>query len=382
MKFKVLTDEMNYAMGMVLRAVPAKPVYPAMEGVYIESEEDHLILTCTNGEMSVKARVPATVEEEGNALLPAKLFGEIMRKQPAGEVTVDVNERRRAQVKSMFSKTSVDGMDSDEYPEINEPAGENGIEISCSLFRQAVSRVLFAVSQDEARKILTGVLMEATEENIVFVGLDGFRLALQRVENKNVIPAGSRDGKLACVIPGTVMTEISRMLPDDSEKKLSIRFNNSHIMFSFENVEMFASLLTGEFIDYRKILPASGTTHVKINLRDLNDSIERCSLIAREGKNNLIHLSIRQAADAASSAQMVMTANAERGDAHEEIRIEAEGRDLDIAFNARYLTEVAHNVDGDEIVMCFNSNVSPCMIRPVEGDQYRFLVLPVRVFGK
>lgn len=382
MKFKVLTDEMNYALGMVLRAVPQKSPMPVLEGMLIESEWDHLILTCSNGEMSIKARVPATVEQEGNALLPAKFFGEIMRRQPVGEASVDVNERGRAQIKSRFSKTSLDGMDSEDYPAIDEPQGDNCIEISCSLFRQAVSRVLFAVSQDEARKILTGVLMEAQEDSIVFVGLDGFRLALQKVENRNQIPADVPGGKLSCVIPGAVMTEISRMIPDDEEKKLIIRFNKSHISFSFENVDVFASLLTGEFIDYRKILPATSATTVKVNLKELTEAVDRCSLIAREGKNNLIHLNISQAREAGDSAVMLMTSNAENGEAHEEICIDADGHDLDIAFNARYLTDVAHFVDGDEIVMCFNTNVSPCMLRPVEGDQYRFLVLPVRVFGK
>lgn len=381
MKFKVLNDEMNYGMSMVLRAVPAKATFTAMEGVLVETEEDHLILTCTNGEMSVRAQVPSVILEEGTALLPAKLFGEIMRKQPAGEVSIDINERRRAQIRSMQSKTSLEGMDQDEYPEINEPAGERELKINCSLFRQAVSRVLFAVSQDEARKILTGVLMEATEDHVVFVGLDGFRLAMQKVENKNDIPENARDGKLSCVIPGTVMTEISRMIPDDPEKILDIQFNSSHIVFSFENIKLYASLLTGEFIDYRKILPAGSTTQIMIELSRLNEAIDRCSLIAREGKNNLIQLNIRTG-ESEDDGNLIMSANAENGEAHEEIPIKADGKDLDIAFNSRYLTEVAHNVDDTQIVMCFNSNVSPCLIRPVSGDQYRFLVLPVRVFGK
>lgn len=382
MKFKVLSDEMNYGLGMVLRAVPAKPVFTAMEGVLIESDNDHLILTCTNGEMSVKAQVNASVAEEGCALLPAKLFGDIMRKQPAGEVSIEVNDRFRAVIKAGQSKTSMTGMDADEYPDINEPAGNNCITVPCSVFRQAVSRVLFAVSQDEARKILTGVLMEATEDHLVFVGLDGFRMAMQKVENANTIPEKAIDRKLKCVIPGSVMTELSRMIPDNEDVKLYIQFNETHVMFTFDSITMYASLLAGEFIDYKKILPASSTTQIKIDRTMLNDAIDRCSLIAREGKNNLVHLSIKKDGDDMPGGWLVLTANAERGEAHEEIMIDCDGKDLDIAFNARYLTEVAHAVEDQEIVMCFNSNVSPCMLKPVTGDQYRFLVLPVRVFGR
>lgn len=382
MKFSVLSDEMNFGMGMVTRAVPAKAIYPSMEGVLIESDENMLTLTCTNGEMTVRSRVQARVAEEGVALLPAKLFAEVMRKQNAGDVNIEINHDRQATIRSGKSKMKMLSLEADDFPEISDVETENRIVLPCSVARQAISRVMFAVSTDESRKILTGVLMEATDENIVFLGLDGFRLALQRVENKNGLPESKKGGHLSCVIPGTVMNEVSRMLPDADDKELEIIFSSSHVMFRFDDVSVNATLLAGEFIDYKKILPASSTTQITIGRSQLSDAIDRCSLMAREGKNNLIHLSLTKSDESNNDGTLTMTSNAERGDAHEEISIGIEGKPLDIAFNAKYLTEVVHNVDDDLLVMCFNSNVSPCMVRPVEGDKYRFLVLPVRVFNK
>lgn len=374
MHFRVQTDEMNYGLGMATRAVAVRPVKPAYDGVLIETEEDSLLLTCTDGEMTIKARVSAIVEEEGCALLPAKLFAEMMRKQPAGEVDVRVDERMRALIRSRGSHTSIACMQAEDFPEIRDVAGENRVALPCGRFRDAIGKVLFAVSTDESRKILTGILMEVYPSETLLVGLDGFRLALQKITVDNVVSVPGRQSMNA-VAPGRILGEVGKMLPD-TDDDAQIIFNASHIMYSFGSVRVYATLLTGEFIDYQKILPASWSTEVKVVRSLFSDAIERCSLMAREGKNNLIYLQLR------TDGRMEMTANAERGDVHEELDIGITGNELQIAFNSRYMTDIIHNIDDEEIRMCFNSNVSPCMIKPVTGENYTFLVLPVRVFNK
>ena len=375
MHFRVQTDEMNYGLGMVIRAISPRPVKQAYDGVLIETEDDSLLLTCTDGEISIKAKVSAMVEEDGCALLPAKLFAEMMRKQPVGEVDVRVDERMRAFISSRGSNTSMTCMAAEDFPDIRDVAGENHVNLPCKRFRDAIGRVLFAVSTDESRKILTGILMEVYEKETLLVGLDGFRLALQRIEAENELPAGAQKDMIRAVAPGRILGEVGKMLPD-SDENISIVFNSSHVMYAFGQVRVYATLLTGEFIDYQKILPTSWTTEALVMRSLFSDSIDRCSLMAREGKNNLIYLHLLP------DARMEMTANAERGDVHEELDIGFEGSELNIAFNSRYLTDVIHNIDGEKICMCFNSNVSPCMIKPVEGNEYTFLVLPVRIFNK
>ena len=375
MHFRVQTDEINYGLNMVTRAVSPRPVKQAYDGVLIETADDGLILTCTDGEMSIKAQVSAVVEEDGCALLPAKLFAEMMRKQPAGEVDVRVDDRMRAVIRSRGSNTSIACMSADDFPDIRDIMGDFHVALPCSRFRAAVSKVLFAVSTDESRKILTGILMEVYETETLLVGLDGFRLSLQRIEAENKLPGSVTGDHIRAVAPGRILGEVSKMLPD-SDDEAHITFNASHIMYSFGSVRVYATLLTGEFIDYQKILPSMWTTEVMIMRSLFSDSIERCSLMAREGKNNLIYLHL------IPEGRLEMTANAERGDVHEELEIGFSGNELNIAFNSRYLTDIIHNIDGEKIRMCFNSNVSPCMIMPVEGKEFTFLVLPVRIFNK
>ncbi len=375
MHFRIQTDEMNYGLGMVTRSISVRPAKQVFEGVLIETVEDGLMLTCTDGEISIKAQVSAAIEEEGCALLPAKLFTEMMRKQPAGEVDVRVDERMRASIRSRGSNTSMACMPAEDFPDIRDVVGEHHVSIPCNKFREAIGKVLFAVSTDESRKILTGILMEVYEKETLLVGLDGFRLSLQRIETENTLPAGAQKDCIHAVAPGKVLGEVGKMLPDSDEDTL-ITFNSSHIMYSFGGVKVYATLLTGEFIDYQKILPSQWTTEVMVMRTLFSDAIERCSLMAREGKNNLIYLRLL------AEGKMEMTANAERGDVHEELDIGFEGNELNIAFNSRYLSDIIHNIDGERLCMCFNSNVSPCMIRPVEGNAFTFLVLPVRIFNR
>ena len=375
MHFRVQTDEMNYGLGMVIRAISPRPVKQVYDGVLVETVDDGLLLTCTDGEMSIKARVSAMVEEDGCALLPAKLFAEMMRKQPVGEVEIKVDERLRALIRSHGSNTSMACMAAEDFPDIRDIAGDHHVSLPCKRLRDAVGRVQFAVSTDESRKILTGILMEVYQQETLFVGLDGFRLALQRIEAENELPKDTEKDHIHAVTPGKILGEVSKMLPDSDDEAL-ITFNSSHIMFSFGGVKVYATLLTGEFIDYQKILPASWTTEVLVNRSLFSDAIERCGLMAREGKNNLIYLHLLP------DGKMEMTANAERGDVHEELDIGIHGNELNIAFNSRYLMDIIHNIEGEQIRMCFNSNVSPCMIKPVEGNEFTFLVLPVRIFNR
>lgn len=375
MHFRVQTDEINFGLGMVTRAISPRPAKDAYNGVLIETDADSLVLTCTDGEISIKARVSAMVEEEGLALLPARLFAEMMRKQPAGEVDVRVDERMRAVIRSRGSNTSMACMAAEDFPDINDVSGDHHVALPCKRFRDAIGKVLFAVSTDESRKILTGILMEVYEKETLLVGLDGFRLALQRIQAENALPAGNAKGLISAVVPGKILGEVGKMLPD-SDDSAQITFNSSHIMYSFGPVKVYATLLTGEFIDYQKILPSSWTTEVMVMRSQFADAIDRCSLMAREGKNNLIYLKL------SPEGKMELTANADRGDVHEEIDIGIEGNELSIAFNSRYLTDIIHNVDTERICMCFNSNVSPCMIKPVEGTEFTFLVLPVRIFNR
>ena len=201
------------------------------------------------------------------------------------------------------------------------------------------------------------------------MGLDGFRLALQRLEQHTDLPEGKES--VSAIIPGRILGEFARMLGESDEPARVVCGKNRFCM-TFDDTACYTSLLTGEFINYKQILPSSWQSQVKLRRDDFISAIERASLMAREGKNNLLRLSLTGG----------------RNDHHRQRRArQRHGKDprgvqqeaFKIAFNARYLYDVIRNVYTDEMCMRFNSSVSPCTIAPLEGDQFIYLVLPVRV---
>ena len=372
MKFNVNINEINYGLNMVTRAISVRPIKQAYECVMVESNDNGLLLTCTDGEMTIKTQISSEIAEEGEILLPARLLNELMRRQSGGDVTVQIDDKGRAVIRASGSKTNMVGMSTEDFPLISDISSGNVIRLSCGKLRSAISHVMFAVSNDESHKVLTGVLVECGRNETRLVGLDGFRLSLQCIGAENQVP----DGKeyMTAIIPGRVMNELSKMLPDDAEKEVVMTFNQTHIMISFENVKLYTSLLTGEFIDYRHVIPSQSDMVLTVEKVPMLEALERCSLMAREGKNNLITLDIQENI-------LYMNSRAERGEVREELPLLTSGAPLRISFNANYLMDVIRNVEGEKMRLCFKTNISPCLVLPEEGNQFSYLVLPVRTFS-
>ena len=369
MHFLVNANDINAGISLVSHALSARPMRQSYEGILIETAEDGIYLTCTDGEMTIRTRVNASVSEDGVALMPAKLFGELLRKLD-GDIDISIDKRFRAQISAQGSNTDMVGTDASEFPDVPEVQDQEfAIEIPQEKLRDAVGRIMFAVSTDETRRILTGILMEVFPQEVRFVGLDGFRLALQRVPGEYALPEGKES--VSAVIPGRMLGEFARML-GDGEEPARVVCGKNRFMMTFDETCCYTSLLTGEFINYKQILPTAWQSEVKLRRDDFISAIERASLMAREGKNNLLRLAL-------TDSEMTITANAERGTVLEKIPVSYSQEAFKIAFNARYLFDVIRNVDTEEMCMRFNSSVSPCTIAPVEGDQFIYLVLPVRV---
>lgn len=370
MQFSMNAQDLLEGLNTVTRALSARPAKQILEGVLIEAEDDRVTLTCSDGSLNIESINAADVRENGRVVLPGRLFNELIRKLPGGVVTITVNDDRTANVKCMKSRTNMACMNAMEYPEIQEM--DKGIEVKIpqKKLKDMISHVVFSIATDENRQILTGCLMEVSRNEARLVALDGFRLAIQKVFQPFELPEGMES--LRAIIPGKVMNELSRILMED-ESFCKMIFNGNRMQVSFGNIRFSAVLLSGEYIDYKRILPEAFKTEAKANKAGVQDAIERASLMAREGKNNLIKISIRK-------DSLVVSSNAEMGDIVEEMDACLNGEEVDIAFNAKYIMDVIRNISDDELNMKFNSNVSPCVFLPKEGEDFLYLILPVRTF--
>ncbi len=371
MKFTVNASDFNAGMSLCGHAAVAHASRAIFESILLETEETGLSLTATDGEMIIRTRVNAQIAEEGVAMVPVRLFGDLLRKLK-GEVTVSIdrNFNVEVQAESGCSNTCMQYIDASDFPDVPEvPAQKFRVTIPQNRLREAITRVMFAVSQDETRRILTGCLMEVTADEIRFIGLDGYRLAMQRISGEFAMPEGQ--DLVAAVPPGRLIGEFARML-GDTDEPATITCSKTRLCVSFGSTECYATLLTGEYIDYRQILPKNSTSQVILKKDEFVAAIERASLVAREAKNNLIRLTMRD-------GEMLVTANSDHSSAMERIVVQYPYEEFKIAFNARYLVDVVRNLDTNDLKMEFKTNVSPAMITPVNGNNYLYLVLPVRV---
>jgi DNA polymerase-3 subunit beta len=197
--------------------------------------------------------------------------------------------------------------------------------------------------------------------------LDGFRLAVRTAKLDSL-----NDG-IKAVVPAKTLNEIQRILKD-TQDNVKIEFTGSHVLFGLENTRVISRVLEGEFINYRQIIPDEYGTSIRLKNIDLLESCERASLLAREGRNNLIKLNITRDV-------LEITSNAEIGEVREELAVETEGKDLEIAFNSKYLTDALKVIEDEYVNIEFTTSVSPCIIKPEESETYTYLLLPVRVLS-
>ena len=370
MKLQCSAQELITGLVNATRALGARPATQVLEGVKLVTGEDEISLTCTDGSMTICARVRAQVDEPGQVVLPGKLFTEIARKLPEGAVTMSMNEKLVTTIKCGSSRSTLTGMPAADFPKTLDLINTHALHVPQKRLRDMINRVVFAIAAQESRQTLTGCLMEVTATELRLVGLDGFRLALQRMHGDFVLPDGVQT--LKSIIPGHVMGEMSRIMTDGDESMITFHTDGAHLMAIIDQTTLITTLLAGEYINYRQILPEKWLTRVTVKRAELCDAIERASLMAREGKNTLVRMS-------AANDVMRITSMSELGDVLEELSIHLEGEEIEIAFNARYISDVVKNIDDECCMLSMNTNVSPCVISPVEGDEYLYLVLPVRV---
>lgn len=370
MRFQIEKNELIGAISTVSKALSSRTPHPLLEGVYIMCQGNDVTLICSDGALQIETTVPADVSQGGEIVLPGRLFFEMIRKLPNDVITIEQPDGHIAavQIQCSHSKANLQGFSADEYPKMQAFSGTKNIEMIQPVLRDMIRQCSFATATDEARPILTGVLFEIKQDALRLVALDGYRLAI-RTE-----PAQA-EAEINAIIPSSALNEIAKILTDDQEEKVNIAFSPSNVQMNFGQTCIHSVLLNGEYMKYEQIFPKEHDTTVHVNRRELLDAIERTSLMARESKNNLIKFVVE-------SERMTLLANSEIGNAQENLVIHSTGADLEIAFNARYMQDVLSRLEEDEVVMRFHTNITPCVIEPVSGHSFYYLVLPVRMFQR
>lgn len=364
MKFLCTKNKLQESIFTVQKAITGKSSMPVLNGILLQAYNNTLKLIGSDIDLSIITTIQANIEEEGSIVIDSKIFGDIIRKLPNNDIRISTIGDNSVEILCQKSRFNIIHMNAEDFPEISNINENVFFSISQNTLKDMIKSTIFAIAQDEARPILTGVLFEIKDKKLNLVALDGYRLALKSksLDNENVINA---------VIPGKTLNEVSKILGDD-DQNVNITFTPNHILFNLLNTKIISRLLQGEFIKYNSIIPEEYSLKVTAKRDELLNCIERASLMAKDSNTNLIKLEIEQ-------DNMIITSNSQIGMVREELNIILQGDTLQIAFNSKYLIDVLKIMKEEEIIMEFSGSVSPCIIKNSRENNCIYLVLPVRL---
>ncbi|MDO4869645.1 MAG: DNA polymerase III subunit beta [Bacillota bacterium] len=368
MKFRCSQQALTKALNTVSKAVSNRTTLPVLKGILLNASSDgRLMITASDLEISIKKEIEASVEEEGSAVVMSKLFCDIIRKLPNEEILIEKVNANSVNIKTNSSEFEVICMPVEEFPTIGEiEEGSEKIVFDKEIFKDMVRKTSFAASIDESKGVLTGIYTEINEDEINMVALDGFRLALV---NEKIKSSSANH----FIISSKGMNEISKIAAEeDDENDIEIFLGTKKAVFIIGKTEIILRIMEGEYIKYRDIIPSDSLTKAEVGKDVFVESIERASLLAKEGKNNLIKMTI-------NDNMLTITSRSEEGNVREEIAIDKEGNDLEIGFNSKFVIDVLKAIDDERVTLHFKTGISPCVVKPVEGDSYEYLILPVRI---
>jgi DNA polymerase-3 subunit beta len=367
---KVICSKENLLEGIniVQKAVSAKTTLPILEGILIEAGEN-IKLTSNDLEIGIECCVDADVREKGSIVLNARMFGEIIRRFPDAEVMIEVKENNNVVIECENSMFEIRGLDAEGFPALPTVEKNDGIKISQKKLKDMIRQTIFAVSMDENRPMLTGSLFEYKDGRFTIVSIDGYRLAMRCLDPEEEKDTENAERKL--IIPGKTLNEIAKILqPVDDD--LYIYAAGNQILFDMGNCIMTSRLLEGEYLNYMSIFPKDHETKIRVNTKELLSCFERASLvITSEERRYPVTLDI-------SDDKMVITANTEAGNVREEMKVDMDGKKLEISFYHKFFIEALRVIDNEMIDVYFTTSLGPCTIKPLQGNDFAYLILPIR----
>lgn len=352
------------AVNNVQRAVASKSALPALEGILLRASASSLFLAGYDMELGITTTIEAQVEEPGEIVLTAKLFSEILRRMPSDEVLIESNEKNNTVIRCGKSEFTIIGFSSVDYPEL--PSINNGAAMTMeqNVLKSMIRQTLFAVAQTDTRPVHTGVQFELSQRSLRLVAVDGSRLAM-RCEPIN------SDEELQFVVPGKTLNEVLKLL-NDEEEPLYVTVGTRHIIMEIGGYSVFSRLLDGEFLPYRKAIPAQATTSIRLNTREMIDAVDRASLVINDRLKSPLICRFKD-------DQISLSCITALGSANDTVDAKIQGRQEEMGFNSRFLLDALRNTESDEIVIELSGAQGPMKILPSSGDSFLFLVLPVRL---
>ncbi|MCR5060792.1 MAG: DNA polymerase III subunit beta [Saccharofermentans sp.] len=371
MKFYCQKSDLSEAISTVMKAIGRNSTSKLLECILIETNDNKIKLTGFDMVTGIETDVVANIFEEGSVAVESKIFNDIIRKLPEENIDISVDSNFQLSIKSGSVNFNIRGLDGETYPKIpsveSNDMKDNSIVIGQKILKSMIAHTSFAVSNDTTRDKLTGLNLISDGKSLTMVAIDGYRMAL------NCESMGDNFPTMNIIIPGKSMNELSKILKDDDESVVNVFYSNTQILFKMEGVSLTSRLLQGDFVNFNTIIVRNPKTIMNIARKNLMDSIDRAALLIMADERRCPVSLVMS-----DNTTLTVSANTETGSHKEEIDITVEGEMIDIDFNSRYFLDALKIIDDDEIKIEFNGSQGPCIIKPVEGEKFLYLILPIR----
>ena len=369
MKFICEKDLLLKGINSVVKAASTKTTMPILEGILIQTNDNEIKLTTYDLEIGIEYVMNCNVYEQGNTVVNAIMFSEIIRKLPDTDISIFINENNLLVIECEGSLYKLATMNPEEFPELPKIEIENSITLEQNTLKNMIRKTIFAVSTEENRPIFTGCLFEVQNNKLNVVSIDGFRLALK----SNFLQ--EKANNFSAVIPGKTLNEVNKII-SDSFDIITIGISKNQALFEMENCKIVTRILDGEFLNYSSVSPTNWETRIRVNKNAFQDCFERISLISASISEKEKKYPVKINIDI---GKVTISCTNQTGDAKEEIYVTTEGKNLEIGFNPKYFLDCLKVIDDEEIFVDFGTSISPCVIRPIDDNEYTYMILPIKL---
>jgi DNA polymerase-3 subunit beta len=362
MKFKVEKTNLVNAIQTVQNVITTKSALPILSNILIEAQTGALKLTATDLDIGITCVIPVDIQEAGAITVPAKRFSDIVKEFPLDSISITTKKNNQVTIDSDMCQFKIMGLLKEEFPKLPEFKDKKVIKINQGAFKQMLSLTAFAVSLDETRYVLNGILFKISKNLFTLVSTDGKRLAV--VERK--LPIES-DVDISMIVPLKTIQELNRNLQDDGE--LSLVVSSNQALFDLGNVGIVSRLIEGEFPDYKQVVPPISENKLKVVRNQFLLAVKRAALLATPDYQ-AVKLEVFK------NKLVISKSTPDVGEFHEELAVEYSGRELVIGFNPIYLIDILKNLNEETVSMELTDGEKPGVIR-ING--YVYIVLPMRL---
>ena len=366
MRFTCEKSMLVQGLNIAGRTVAQKSSLSVIEGILCKAGMG-ISLTGYNMETAITYDIPAEVADPGQCILPAKLFGDIIRRLPEGPVTVVVSDDYKVSIRAGYASFTISAESAEDYPELPDVNSGRPVKIPQNRLKELISGTLFAVSENQGRPIHTGVKFEVTDTSITAIAVDGFRLA-----RRTYHPEEGTAREMNFVVPAPGLKEVEKIV-SDVEDAASFTLGTKHILFQIGNATLVCRLLEGDFLDWRKVVPTGCPIKLVADVGDLSSSVERVGLIVSEKYKSPVRCTF-------SHNELLMRTQTTIGAAEDKCSLAGDGKELEIGFNVRYLADALKVIPSEEVTLELTNGLSPIVLTPVDDKHdFAYMVLPVRI---